>query len=591
MGLMQRACETYDALAPKYAGVYDSELKEVLAPVSHIVTNADIVITIDKKGNFISARATEKEEGKVIIPVTEDSAGRTSSPVAHPLCEQLGYLTGVNEKKYELYVNQLNQWAVSKATHPTVSAVLAYVKGKSMLQDLEKYDLLIFDEKGRLKNEKDLVRWIVLGQDEPDCTKDRSLMNAFICYYQDLKDHDNKEFSMIEGEIKPVAIQHAKGIVSIKGNAKLISSNDSSGFTYRGRFVNDKQAFSISYEASQKAHNALKWLIANQGVIRGERAYCCWTPQGIEIPSVNSSLLFASEPVKKYSDYQKALKDTLAGWQSKLPNNSTAIIASFDAATSGRLALTYYRELLASDFLERLYVWDENCCWFNGRFGIQSPPLYNIVNYSFGNRRDESKIETEERVLKQQFQRLVACRIEQSIIPLDFVKALVTRCSNLTLYDQSLREKMLFTACSVIKKHYYDRKKEEWSLALEPNRKDRSYQYGRLLAILEKAERDTYSAEEKREPNAIRLQPVFVQRPQSVATSIIEQIKKAYYPRLNPGKRSYYDRMIGDIMNVISETSEKWDDRLESSYLMGYYLQKRELYQSNKEKDSTKEDL
>ena len=98
-------------------------------------------------------------------------------------------------------------------------------------------------------------------------------MNAFICYYQDLKDHDNKEFSMIEGEIKPVAIQHAKGIVSIKGNAKLISSNDSSGFTYRGRFVNDKQAFSISYEASQKAHNALKWLIANQGVIRGERAY------------------------------------------------------------------------------------------------------------------------------------------------------------------------------------------------------------------------------------------------------------------------------------------------------------------------------
>ena len=52
MGLMQRACETYDALAPKYAGVYDSELKEVLAPVSHIVTNADIVITIDKKGRY-----------------------------------------------------------------------------------------------------------------------------------------------------------------------------------------------------------------------------------------------------------------------------------------------------------------------------------------------------------------------------------------------------------------------------------------------------------------------------------------------------------------------------------------------------------
>ena len=44
-------------------------------------------------------------------------------------------------------------------------------------------------------------------------------------------------------------------------------------------------------------------------------------------------------------------------------------------------------------------------------------------------------------------------------------------------------------------------------MALEPEKQDRSYQYGRLLAVLEKAERDTYSSDETREPNAIRMQP------------------------------------------------------------------------------------
>ena len=50
-------------------------------------------------------------------------------------------------------------------------------------------------------------------------------------------------------------------------------------------------------------------------------------------------------------------------------------------------------------------------------------------------------------------------------------------------------------------------------MALEPEKKDRSYQFGRLLAVMEKAERDTYDSGEGREPNAIRLQSIFCQRP------------------------------------------------------------------------------
>ena len=47
--------------------------------------------------------------------------------------------------------------------------------------------------------------------------------------------------------------------------AKLISANDKENYTFRGRFIDKEQAFAIGAETSQKAHNALKWLIRKQG--------------------------------------------------------------------------------------------------------------------------------------------------------------------------------------------------------------------------------------------------------------------------------------------------------------------------------------
>ena len=50
-------------------------------------------------------------------------------------------------------------------------------------------------------------------------------------------------------------------------------------------------------------------------------------------------------------------------------------------------------------------------------------------------------------------------------------------------------------------------------MALEADKRDRSYQFGRLLAILEKTERDTYTKDTDRETNAIRRMSVYAQRP------------------------------------------------------------------------------
>ena len=116
-------------------------------------------------------------------------------------------------------------------------------------------------------------------------------------------------------------------------------------------------------------------------------------------------------------------------------------------------------------------------------------------------------------------------------------------------------------------------------MALVPDKQDISYQYGRLLAVLEKIERDTYDKEENRETNAIRMQSVFAQRPQYASRVIWEQLKKAYYPRLKPASRVFYDRLIGEIIERISAFPECEQKRpLGDTYLLGYYLQRNELY-------------
>ena len=127
---------------------------------------------------------------------------------------------------------------MSDATHPFLRAILNYVEGGTIITDLLQAGVLVLDSKGKY-DEKQLVRWRVNGVEgeEPACWKNQKLFSAFVDYY--LKRIANRPalLCMVEGTKVPPAVQHPKGIIPVNGNAKLISANDSSGFTYRGRFT------------------------------------------------------------------------------------------------------------------------------------------------------------------------------------------------------------------------------------------------------------------------------------------------------------------------------------------------------------------
>lgn len=574
MGLLQKAVETYGAMAHRAGQVFEGE-NEPLAPISHIMARPQIIITLDQSGNFVTAQVLDKNTPKIIIPATEESAGRTvkAAELPHPLCDYLRYLLPQNQVEYQHYISQLSTWANSSHTHPKLHAVLNYVQGGTILENLR--------QAGIDSEEKAMVCWVVNGLGETlngPCWTDRTLMNAFIDYYHEKRTDTPPALCMISGELEMPAGQHPKGIVPISGNAKLISANDSSGFTYRGRFDDAAQAATVGYAASQKAHSVLRWLVANQSVSFGGRTFLCWNPQGIQVPRVTGPMGRRSGTAQRAanpSQYQKQLREALSGWKEDLPQSAGVVIAAFDAATTGRLAVTYYNELLASDFLDRLHDWEASCCWEDGPYGIQSPSLFQIVSWAFGTPRN-GKAEMDDRILSQQMQRLVACRVDKALFPLDIERALAEKASHLLLYEGENRQKLLFTACAAIRKYHCDHLKEEWDMALDKNCSDRSYLFGRLLAIADAIENNTYTDEDRRETNAIRMQKAFTLRPMTTWSALWDKLRP-YNKRLaqsKPGLYRYYHSVIDDILNRLSPFDPTLNQKLDDIYLLGYSHQR-----------------
>lgn len=574
MGLLQKAVETYGAMAHRAGQVFEGE-NEPLAPISHIMARPQIIITLDQSGNFVAAQVLDKNTPKIIIPATEESAGRTvkAAELPHPLCDYLRYLLPQNQVEYQHYISQLSTWANSSHTHPKLHAVLNYVQGGTILENLR--------QAGIDSEEKAMVCWVVNGLGETlngPCWTDRTLMNAFIDYYHEKRTDTPPALCMISGELEMTAGQHPKGIVPISGNAKLISANDSSGFTYRGRFDDAAQAATVGYAASQKAHSVLRWLVANQSVSFGGRTFLCWNPQGIQVPRVTGPMGRRSGTAQRAanpSQYQKQLREALSGWKEDLPQSAGVVIAAFDAATTGRLAVTYYNELLASDFLDRLHDWEASCCWEDGPYGIQSPSLFQIVSWAFGTPRN-GKAEMDDRILSQQMQRLVACRVDKAPFPLDIERALAEKASHLLLYEGENRQKLLFTACAAIRKYHCDHLKEEWDMALDKNCSDRSYLFGRLLAIADAIENNTYTDEDRRETNAIRMQKAFTLRPMTTWSALWDKLRP-YNKRLaqsKPGLYRYYHSVIDDILNRLSPFDPTLNQKLNDIYLLGYSHQR-----------------
>ena len=451
MSWMQKLYRTYNEIE-KNTNLSDLE-KEKLAPLWHSPQTAHIQITLDGDGKFLGAKVLT-DKPIIMLPVTESSEVRTSGLAPHALADSLQYIAkdlgltyqkeviteseGKNGKKkktktkqedliFNLYAGQLDKWCAA-IDNKKVLAIQKYIHKGTVLTDLIERKVIPVDDNGELltnwseKENKDkqkpelfnvltkeqgkfeirkaLVVWSVQipGDVVSETWKDKEVQQSWGNYYQQTL---KSQFCTVTGDEQKIRESHPAKLLYSGDKAKLISSNDTAGFTYLGRFEEVNQATTISAEVSHKAHAALRWLIDRQTTARNnEQVTVAWAISGKPVPSPMKDIyseidwdnldISAVENPDEFSSQTSSeqpspdwsvnigraaaqiIKKKLHGYQAELKAHEQISLIMLDSATPGRMALTYYQEFLPDDYFANLDAWIDDFSWYQ-RYSIEQP--------------------------------------------------------------------------------------------------------------------------------------------------------------------------------------------------------------------------
>ncbi|OJV55085.1 MAG: type I-C CRISPR-associated protein Cas8c/Csd1 [Burkholderiales bacterium 68-10] len=630
MSWLPKLLATYDACKGK-----EPQGSEPLMPICHSTQNAQIEIVLDGAGCFRRAAVLEKAQGVTLIPCTEASGGRSGKkPVNHPLHDKLQYLAkdftqwggevtvGFAKdpaEPYRDYLQSLSGWAAAEP-HPKLQAILTYVQDGHVVADLIQAGILPVGDDGKLLKQWNadkatapaifrvlapqqtpddaFVRWRVEVEDDPNSAPwtDEALVASWITYYQ--SSQEKMGLCMATGLQTALAVQHPAKLRHGGDKAKLISANDSSGYTYRGRFTTDAEALGVGFVATQKAHNALRWLIERQGYRSGDQVFVAWEPTGKPIPDPMLATFAAFGGAahdwalgSSHADAGQAfgvqLRKAIAGYAAQLAPRDEVVVLGLDSATPGRMAITFYRELKGSEFLARIQAWHGQFAWPQNyskeRQFIGAPAPRDIAEAAFGSRPDE-KLRT------ATVERLLPCIVDGAPLPLDLLRSVVRRVANRVGMDAWEWERCLGIACALFKGFFNER---GYLMALEQERTSRDYLFGRLLAVAEDIEGYAlYAAGEKaRDTSAARLMQRFADRPASTWRTI-ELSLRPYISRLRatrPGPLHKKESLLDEIVALFEPQDFLSDSPLSGEFLLGYHCQRQSLRAPKEEREDPSE--
>lgn len=712
MSWLQRLYQTYE-LASQNEEIQAQE--NSLMPYYHVNQNVQIIVTINDKGDFVNAEVCRDDNGKVkssylVIPATNASANRTSKPVAHPLSDKLQYIgkdfhdysNGDKDDYYHLYQQELSGWCNSKYAHPKAQAVLNYVQKGTLVKDLINANVLIAesDDTSKLaypeqasdypdsvlsslnKNTKGVfdqgaafIAWQVTATELGKQAKhgvsktwrDESLFDSWQQFYATLDSTDG--FCYITGKDSPLASKHPNRILRSATNAKLISANDLDGFTFLGRFTDNKksieshglQGANISAVVTEKAHAALSWLLARQGREDAGQAVVAWAISGKETPqptqeidenepfdveevveSVNleeeennpfvmsddddfddgldktedeseNSEIDATTVNKKTSSglthsnnlgqtFAIHLNNTMQGYRQQLDAHDQISIITLDAATPGRMAVTYYHETMPDDYIDALECWYQQFSWYatykdsdtnERKLTIKAPIPKLIAEVAYGSRLSDA-------LKKQVVSQVLPCIVEGEArrFSWQLVDLCIKRaCNPLALKNWDGEwEQALGVACALYRGYHLrqsDDKKRSYTVALQTDYNSRDYLYGRLLAVAEDIESlALYIAGEKRNTTAQRYMQQFANRPFTTWRNI-ELALKPYENRLKSNRAGYLANMqdlLDQIMSRFDIEDFSNDSALSGEFLLGYHSQKMQIKRDKQQAKKTRED-
>lgn len=649
MTLWSSLLATYNAVESASGLVEDAgdasihDARTTLVPLNYMTFKSQLHVTLNADGGAVNIEKDARPV-TVLAPCTEGSKGRTSKPVANPLFDKLMYVDRkVDSDKTTLYLKQLDAW---KGENTKLNAVYEYVSHHSVSEDCSKFGVELVpytkDEKGRGKP-KDAnmgVRFSVVlpGDLCPDLQDDAGIRQQWQAY---VRGDSTGEFARngYDEMGEPLFLRarnYPKKILPTAGNAKLISSNDSDGFTFRGRFASKDDALFVDSMSSEKAHAVLQWLIANNAKVQDTQAIVIWRVVGQPVEfvlpfddSFDIGAFFANgertdaDILREASlasgrDYAQLFRKLLRGYgdpKHMKEHESKVVVAIFDSATPGRLSVTYYKELERHEYIESILQWHVDSSWTLMKRVpgasvtpfIGAPSVRDVINatYPATDRTSESYKRYTRNVEKQ----LIECMFNNSAMPASILWNGYHKVTRPMAYDKRGQwDHDVDVVCGLWRKHYVD----QWRLAnrndtqrredpkqsregaismkLEPERADRDYLYGRLLALADWFEGGILRKEKVDRPtNAMKLMGNYSAKPFMTWGALEHQLTPYFKPEFG---YFWFQNAVDEVMALFRPGDFESNKPLTPLYLLGYSAQRHELMErarQAKEAKSTQE--
>ena len=611
MSWTDKLLETYEMCSTE---VGKGDQNSMLLPIGHLTQNAQIEVVLDLDGNFMTATELDLSEAVTVIPVSEDSASRGNGIAPHPLHDKLVYVAQdyaeyVEDDKqeyHETYMKNLKQWVDSPYTHRLIRIIYHYLSKGHLIKDFIQEGIFTeidgkLDKKKKFQKVSDatsvFVRFRVDGGSENilEPWKDTSLYQSFIDYYRSI--HQETDICYVSGKQMYCTDKHQAKLRYSGDKGKLISSNDASGFTFRGRLAGKEEANSMGYETSQKIHHALRWLIHNQGYQKNGLTIVIWNAKMLPMKH-QAKQLFGKKEVNKLTTekvYAENAYKSIDGYREELTKRDDVMIMLLESATTGRISITGYQELKVSQYYENVKQWYTECKWSTP----YSPTPNDIINVAYGTYR-KGEFVTDEKIYRMNLKRLLPCILMGKRVPKDIIANVYQQVLTMSKVDEKAWKTSMNILCSLARREsaeeerMYHKEGGIWSMSLEENKANQretpAYIYGKMLAIYDEIEaKSLYESKEDRDTNAMRLYVEFKKFPWRT----LNRIDSLVIPYINKlgSKATWLKKMIQEVCTQLHAIPEARDIRdLDYDFVLGFNCMKNEYWTSNKNDDEIKEE-
>lgn len=592
-----------------------------------------VEILINKRSELVDANFLD--DGDIVIfPVTEDSVARSSGIAPHPLFDNFDYVIQDDTKKSLAYINQQESW-INSDKDDFVKIVHDYITKAKVFEDIlsklykdykiTKDKIVEYVDNSEKKPKTVTVDFSKVfltfavenyeGKKNLSLSENKNLQEKFIRYTEEsfARDKDSEKIICnISGKEDFLCLKHKPLI----GSARLISQITANSENFLGRFDKPDETIKIGKDSSQKIIQMAKALLSGENTSRwlGEFTYVLsWFSDDIQnktemdvtkkleksIEESNKdtsqnrqSFMLSEDDLKEISKEtsmtiaDKTSEDIVKSFTSgriRFKEDSKYYIAIIDKVSNGRVALKYFKEMDSSILKENLVKWQGKYNWprYTKEIGrhLYTPSPFALIQTAYGVEREKGLEVSKKSFSTDQYKNILMAIVEGRDMPQNIIRALELNIRNRLSYDKSWQQVKL-CALAVLKD-----KEGIKSNMLDRKETDRSYLFGRLLAIYEKTEAFTYNKDDERITNAEKLWSSYLNKPATMSMRLSDLIKP-YDFKLHANEktreiRNILKREAGDVIDLIGENYKfngvETNKPLNSGFLFGYQAQIKEL--------------